>query len=193
MEAAAPTPLRTMLSSSEPGVTKSLLFKSGRDFFEWLSCGKREGGFPPLLDKDSVSDSSDKRFSSVVEDEPSGNYRNTSQTSVIDLIHDTHHLCTRFRIDRIKAMSRGIFTPWDPITRSEQFPWARVMAFSLTSLFLERFWGELRISFRSHKPVIKTKTPKNGIFDFFNEVSFSFVTSYIYNALMNGAELPFSR
>ena len=25
----------------------------------------------------------------------------------IDLIHDTHHLCTRFRIDRIKAMSRG--------------------------------------------------------------------------------------
>ena len=90
-------------------------------------------------------------------------------------------------------MSRGIFTPWDPITRSEQFPWARVMAFSLTSLFLERFWGELRIFFRSHKPVIKTKTPKNGIVDFFNEVSFTFVTSYIYNALMNGAELPFSR
>ena len=26
----------------------------------------------------------------------------------IGLIHDTHHLCTRFRIDGIKAMSRGI-------------------------------------------------------------------------------------
>ena len=79
------------------------------------------------------------------------------------------------------------------ITLSEELPCPRVTAFSLTSLFLERFWGELRISFRSYKPVIKTKTPKNGIFDFFNEVSFSFVTSYIYNALMNGAELPFSR
>ena len=108
MEAAAPTPLRTMLSSSDPGVTKSLLFKSGRGFLEWLSCGKREGGFPPLLDKDSVSDSSDKRFSSVVEDEPSGNYRNTSQSSVIDLTHNTHYLCTRFRIDGLKGMSRGV-------------------------------------------------------------------------------------
>ena len=26
----------------------------------------------------------------------------------IDPIHDTRHLCTRFRIDGIKAMSRGI-------------------------------------------------------------------------------------
>ena len=26
----------------------------------------------------------------------------------IDLIHDTRHLCTRSRIDGIKAMSRGI-------------------------------------------------------------------------------------
>ena len=26
----------------------------------------------------------------------------------IDLIHDTRHLCTRFRIDGMKAMSRGI-------------------------------------------------------------------------------------
>ena len=25
----------------------------------------------------------------------------------IDLIHDTRHLCTRFRMDGIKAMSRG--------------------------------------------------------------------------------------
>ena len=108
MEAAAPTPLRTMLSSSEPGVTKSLLFKSGRGFFEWLSSGNREGGFPPLLDKDSVSGSSGKRFSSAMEDEPSGNYRNTSQSSVIELTHDMHHLCTRFRTDGKKAISRGI-------------------------------------------------------------------------------------
>lgn len=76
-----------------------------------MSCGKREGGFPPLLDKDSVPDSSDKRFSSVVEDEPSGNYRNTPQSSVIDLIPDTHHLRTLFRIVEIKAMSRGILIP----------------------------------------------------------------------------------
>ena len=27
---------------------------------------------------------------------------------LVDLIHDTRHLCTRFRIDGIKAMSRGI-------------------------------------------------------------------------------------
>ena len=26
----------------------------------------------------------------------------------MDLIHDTLHLCTRFRIDDVKAMSRGI-------------------------------------------------------------------------------------
>ena len=25
-----------------------------------------------------------------------------------DLIHDTHHLCTRFRADEIEAMSHGI-------------------------------------------------------------------------------------
>ena len=31
-------------------------------------------------------------------------------------------------------------------------------------LFLERFWRELRISFRSHKPVSISKTPENGIF-----------------------------
>ena len=26
---------------------------------------------------------------------------------IIDLIHDTHHLCTRLRTDGIKVMSRG--------------------------------------------------------------------------------------
>ena len=31
------------------------------------------------------------------------------KTQTIDRIHDTRHLCTRFRIDGRKAMSRGIF------------------------------------------------------------------------------------
>ena len=49
--------------------------------------------------------------------------------------------------------------PRPPGTRSEQFSCARVTEFSLTSLFLEQFWRELTISFRSHKPNIKTKNP----------------------------------
>ena len=49
--------------------------------------------------------------------------------------------------------------PRPPGTRSEQFSSAGVTEFSLTSLFLERFWRELTISFRSHKPDIKTKNP----------------------------------
>lgn len=69
---AASTPFSTILSSAEPGVTRTLLFKSGRGFLEWLSCGKREGGLVPPPDIDSVSEISDERFSSVVEDEPSG-------------------------------------------------------------------------------------------------------------------------
>ena len=40
----------------------------------------------------------------------------------------------------------------------------RVMAFSRTSLFLERFWREFRISLNSHKPVSKTYRPKNDNF-----------------------------
>ena len=61
-----------------------------------------------------------------------------------------------------------------PGTWSEQFSCARVTAFSLTSLFLEPFWRDLRISFRSHKPDIKTKTPKNGIFDLLMTFDFPF-------------------
>ena len=41
-----------------------------------------------------------------------------------------------------------------------------------TSLFLERFWRKLRIFFRSHKPVVKSKTPKNGILDLLMTVGF---------------------
>ena len=56
--------------------------------------------------------------------------------------------------------------------RSEQFSCARVKAFLPTSLFLERFWRKLRIFFRSHKPVVKSKTAKNGIFDLLMTVGF---------------------
>ena len=70
--AAASIPFSTILSSSDPGVTSNLLFKSGRGFLEWFSCGKRGGIFPPL-DTESVSEISDERSPSVVEDtdEPS--------------------------------------------------------------------------------------------------------------------------
>ena len=54
----------------------------------------------------------------------------------------------------------------ESITRSKQLPCTRSTAFSLTSIFFEeRFWREIRISFRSHKPVSKTKNPNSGIFD----------------------------
>ena len=56
--------------------------------------------------------------------------------------------------------------------RSEQFSCARVKAFLPTSLFLERFWRKLRIFFRSHKPVVKSKIPKNGIIDLLMTVGF---------------------
>ena len=52
----------------------------------------------------------------------------------------------------------------EPITRSEQLPSARVTAFSLTSLFLERFWREFRKSFEFHKLVSKTYRPENDFF-----------------------------
>ena len=52
----------------------------------------------------------------------------------------------------------------EPISGSEQLPRARITAFSRTSLFLQRFWRELWISFKFHKPVSKTYRPKNDIF-----------------------------
>ena len=54
----------------------------------------------------------------------------------------------------------------DPITWSEQLPGARVMAFSRSSLFLERFWLEFRISLKFHKPIRKTYRLKRIIFAF---------------------------
>ena len=54
----------------------------------------------------------------------------------------------------------------EPVTQSEQLQCSRVTAFLPTSLFFNRFWGEFRIPFEPHKPVGKTKRPKNGILTF---------------------------
>ena len=54
----------------------------------------------------------------------------------------------------------------EPITRSEQLSCTRVTAFSRTSLFLELFWRELRLSFKSDKEVNQTYRPKNDNFCF---------------------------
>ena len=52
------------------------------------------------------------------------------------------------------------------MNRSEQFPCTRVAAFSLTSLFLEQFWSELRISLRFHKQIMETKPLKMALLIF---------------------------
>ena len=67
-----------------------------------------------------------------------------------------------FRVWRVKVLNNNFSQ--EPITRSEQLPCARVTAFSRTSFFLERFWGEFWISFKFHKPVSKTYRPKSHIF-----------------------------
>jgi len=61
-----------------------------------------------------------------------------------------------------------------PITWRGQLPCALVTAFSLTSLFLERFWREFWISFKFLKPVSKTYRPKNDIFCFLITFNFPF-------------------
>ena len=75
----------------------------------------------------------------------------------------------------IECLEQGVFLDWKPftecedlqwavyrsswvITWSEQLPCTRITLFSQTSLFFEGFCGELRIYFRSHKPVSKTKS-----------------------------------
>ena len=89
---AAPIPLSTIPSSSEPGVTRSRLFKSGRGFFAWLSWGKRAGGLSrPLLVTDSVSEISEERFPSVMEEESSG--RNKERNSSWHFVKDGPSFC----------------------------------------------------------------------------------------------------
>ena len=69
----------------------------------------------------------------------------------------------------------------------EHLLYTRVTAFSLTSLFLERFSREFRIS--SHKPVSKTKTPENDIFDLL--VTFSFPLSHLIFIMRSWTERSF--
>ena len=64
-------------------------------------------------------------------------------------------------------------------------------AFSLISLFVERSWCTFRVSSWSHKPVSKTYRPENWIFDLLITFS-SFSVACTSNALIDGAELPFS-
>jgi len=58
-----------------------------------------------------------------------------------------------------------LFQIWqkqEPINWSEQPLCAHVTAFSPISLFLEWFWRESRICFKSHKPV--SRTSEKGVF-----------------------------
>ena len=91
----------------------------------------------------------------------------TNQKHYPDLGSDT---CARFS----DVISQGnqwwrsemlaVFSGQGPITWSEQLPCTCVTAFSLTSLFLERFYREFRISLKPHKPASKTYRPKNANF-----------------------------
>ena len=56
--------------------------------------------------------------------------------------------------------------PWQQEQLKRTLKYARVKAFSRTSLFLERFWREywIPVSFKFHKQVSKTYRPKNNIF-----------------------------
>ena len=81
-----------------------------------------------------------------------------------------------------------------PITWSKQLLWqcTRAMAFFLTSLFLEWFWHEVRISDNSHKSVSKTYRLENGIF--VNELMMVFFSpcSHSYTLNVLNEELPVS-
>lgn len=66
------------------------------------------------------------------------------------------------------------------------------MAFSRSSLFLERFWLEFRISLKSHKPVRKTYRPKKDNFCRLMTLRFPFLIYYTSNAFIDVAEVPFS-
>ena len=52
----------------------------------------------------------------------------------------------------------------ESITQSEQMSHGSRHHVFAHKLFLERFWREIRISFKSHKPVRKTYRPENVFF-----------------------------
>ena len=97
----------------------------------------------------------------------------------------------RCLIETGRVFERGAHQ--EPITCRKQLPRPLVTAFSRTILFLERFWRKFRISFKSHKPVSKTYRPENDNLFLFNDVTFSFMISYISIAFTDAAEIPFSR
>ena len=70
-----------------------------------------------------------------------------------------------------------------------------VKASSRTSLFLEPFWREFWISFKFHKPVLKTYRPKNNTLWVLITFSFHFAILYFECAHRHGAmvEILFSR
>ena len=92
-----------------------------------------------------------------------------------ELFHIKNVLDSFFSIRLLLKRLRS-FNPFnqEPITWSEQLPCTRVTALSRTSLFLERFWRECRISFKSHKPVSKTYRPKNNNFCLLMTLRFPF-------------------
>ena len=65
----------------------------------------------------------------------------------------------------------------------------------MTIFFLERFWREFKISFKSHKPVSKSYRPKKDNFCLLMTPSFPFffLISYTSNAFIDVADIPFSR
>ena len=64
--------------------------------------------------------------------------------------------------------------------------------FILTSIFLDRFWREIRISKKPYIPVSKTYRPKNVSLTFkWSQVFFIHMLYFEY--AQNAAELPFSR
>ena len=68
-------------------------------------------------------------------------------TRTVDLIHDTRHLCTRSKIDRMKAMSRGILGGKQVIKFVNTSNCGRVCLFYLTRRRFQSYpkcWQDLR-------------------------------------------------
>ena len=60
------------------------------------------------------------------------------QFFIILLIHDTHHFCTRSRIDGIKEMSTGI-SGGKQVMRFAKMPFARWRHFTTSTRILQSF------------------------------------------------------
>ena len=75
---------------------------------------------------------------------------------IIVLFHENRHLSTRFRIDGIKAMSRGN-SGCEPVIRSTNRPFARWRHFTATTRILQGFSkyvrkNEMNFGLNSKKP-----------------------------------------